>query len=259
MIKKVERALILLIVILAIVLVTFSNYAKQKGDVSKKIGNKIYGGTISTIDFAKVTKVYNTYITMLKNGEYQNAYDSLSYEYTEFKDYGSFLKDIKNGDIKLDGKISEIRQLTEYMYMINITCDDGSKIQNLVIYHPNSARYQIVPDTLIEHTEMDKKIKKDSLLYEILETNNYVNRFVLTMKITSFDKKNVATITEIKLNKNDGLRKVSANIDNIVLEPLEEKYLTIEFETNIDFPEEIDISRTFPKDGSMKTYKIKLK
>lgn len=52
--------------ILVIVLITFSNYAKQKGDVSKRIGNKIYGGAISTIDFAKVTKVYNTYIAMLK-------------------------------------------------------------------------------------------------------------------------------------------------------------------------------------------------
>lgn len=259
MIKKVERALILLIVILAIVLVTFSNYAKQKGDVSKKIGNKIYGGAISTIDFAKVTKVYNTYIAMLKNGEYQNAYDSLSYEYTKFKDYGSFLEDIKNEEIKQEGKISEIRQLTEYMYMITISCDDENEKQNLVIYHPNSARYQIVPDTLIEYNKVNKKLKKDKILYEILETSNYVDKFVMTMKITNLDKKNAAMIKEIKLNKNDGLRKISGNINNIDIAPLEEKYLTVEFETNIDFPEKIDISRTFTKDGSVKTYKIKLK
>ena len=81
----------------------------------------------------------------------------------------------------------------------------------------------------------------------------------MTMKITNLDKKNAAMIKEIKLNKNDGLRKISGNINNIDIAPLEEKYLTVEFETNIDFPEEIDISRTFTKDGSVKTYKIKLK
>ena len=143
--------------------------------------------------------------------------------------------------------------------MITISCDDENKKQNLVIYHPNSARYQIVPDTLIEYNKVNKKLKKDKILYEILETSNYVDKFVMTMKITNLDKKNAAMIKEIKLNKNDGLRKISGNINNIDIAPVEEKYLTVEFETNIDFPEEIDISRTFTKDGSVKTYKIKLK
>lgn len=80
----------------------------------------------------------------------------MSYEYTKFKDYGSFLEDIKNEEIKQEGKISEIRQLTEYMYMITISCDDENEKQNLVIYHPNSARYQIVPDTLIEYDKVNK-------------------------------------------------------------------------------------------------------
>ena len=57
--KKVTRTLIFIIIVLIVVLFTFLNYADKKSDVSKKIGNKIYGGTISTIDFAKVVKVYN--------------------------------------------------------------------------------------------------------------------------------------------------------------------------------------------------------
>lgn len=258
MIKKVSKTLISLMIILIVVLVTFLNYAEQKEDVSQKIGNKIYGGTISTIDFAKIVKVYNTYNEMLKNGEYQEAYNALSYEYMQYKDYENFLKDIKNNEITIADEILDIRQLTAYMYMITVNAGE-TQFQSLIIYNPNSAKYHVVPNTLLEHKEINKKIKKDNVVYEILETNNYIDKFVLNMKIINLDKKNTAEIDNIKLNRNNGLRMIKGNISNIELKPLEEKNISIEFETDIDFPKEIEISRTFLKNNSIKTYSVNLK
>lgn len=256
--KKVTRTLIFVIIVLIVVLFTFLNYADKKSDVSKKIGNKIYGGTISTIDFAKVVKVYNLYNEMLKNGEYQSAYDALSYEYRQIKDYDTFLNDIKNKSIVATDNISEVRQLTDYTYMVTSIVNEN-EVQSLIIYNPSTARYQIAPEAFIEHQNSNRKIKKDKAIYEVFETNNYVDKFVLTMKITNLDKKNTLTINDIKLDRDDGLKKIRGDFVGLKLAPLEEKELIIEFKTDIDFPQAIEISRTSLKDGSIKTYTLELK
>lgn len=250
--KKITKILIVLLVILIAVYITFLKYVDTKADIGTRIGNKLYGGALSTVEFAKITKVYGKYLEMIKNGEYENAYSICSYKYRNYRDYEYFLEKIKNENIETY-ELKDINKLTEYMYLIVL--NDGQKeLKNLVIYIPSTAKYQIVPETFLEHKEVNKKIKKKNVTYEILETSNYTDKFLVKVRITNESKKESANISSIKLVREE-YRSIYGNLKSVSLSPLEEKILEIEFETSIEFPNAIEFSRNF-SNGTSKTYTI---
>lgn len=251
--KKIIKAMIILILVLVLVCVTFSKYASNKMNVAQKIGSKLYGGTISTAEFSKISNVYGKYVEMIKNGEFQEAYNVLSYEYKNYRDYNYFLENVVSKNID-SFKIKEINKMTEYVYAVTLNSDEN-EIKNLVIYNPNTAKYQIVPDTFLEYKEIKQKIKKSKVTYEIFDTINYTDKFVVNIKILNQSKKENVKISNIKLAREDA-RSIKGNKTDILISPLEEKYLTVEFETDIDFPIGIEISRVFLNNDSSKTYTI---
>ena len=89
--KKIIKILLSLILILAFLNITLSRYSDEMSDISRRLGNKITGGTISARDYARISELYKKYIEALKIKDYETAYNFLSYEYKQYKDYESFL------------------------------------------------------------------------------------------------------------------------------------------------------------------------
>lgn len=254
--KKIIKTLIIFIIISIFIFITLSMYIAEKMDVSQKIGGKLYGGIISTAEFSKISNVYNKYIEMINNGEFQEAYGVLSYEYKNYRDYEYFLKNVVTQNLNLF-RITQINKITEYAYLIKLISED-SEIDNLVIFNPDTAKYQIVPDTFLEHREVNQKIKKSKVTYEIIDTINYADRFIVNIKILNQNKKENVEISNIKLIR-EGARSIKGDKNNILISPLEEKLLTLEFETDIDFPTGVEISRVFLNNKSSRTYTINFK
>lgn len=253
MMKKIIKILLTLICIGIFAYITLSGYVDEKTDVSRRVGNKINGGTMSTTEYAAVSEAYGIYMDYLKSGDYATAYSFLSYEYKQYKTIEEFLNEIK--EIKIDNvEVKEIRKMTDKLYSVIIDDGDGEK-ENMVIFNSDSIRFFVVPDTFIEHKVVNGKLKKKNVQYEVIDTINYIDKFVVNMKITNISKKDSAYISKIEL-KNDGKKETDGSLIGFKLAPLESKEVTVEFETYIEFPNQIKISRTIKENDLVETYFI---
>ena len=83
-----------------------------------------------------------------------------------------------------------------------------------------------------------------------------MDKFVANIKITNLSKKDSIKILNIKLI--NGGEHISGNIKDINLAPQELKMFSVEFETYIDFPNKIEISRYVEKKDLTETYVFNL-
>lgn len=252
--KKIMKTLIILIIIALFILITFSKFADQKAAMENNIGNVWTGGPISTVNYATITKIYSKYLEFIKNEEYENAYKMLSYAYTEFKDYDTFISEINTYNYK-NAYIEEIIRRTDYVYSIILNSDDVKK-ENLLIFNNENTHCTIRPETFLEHNLINEIIKKKKVEYELIDTVNYIDKFVVNIKITNLNKKDIVKISNIKLV--NGGENINSNLNVISLNPEETKTLTVEFETYIDFPSRLEITRYIEKKDSKESYMFNL-
>ncbi len=248
--KKIFKILLCLICIGIFIIITFSRYADEKSDISRKIGNKVSGGTISTIEHARISRVHEEYINMLKLGDYETAYNLFSYNYKQFKDYKTFITDVSKLNLE-EIAIEEIIKRTENMYSVILNNGD----ENLIILNDKKNRFVLIPEPFLEYKELNKSLKKKSVKYDILSTTNYVDKFILSMQITNLSKKEAINIIDVKLN-DDGTRLINSDFEGLILQPLETKQILIECDTDINIPKKVEISRKFEKKNSIETYSI---
>ena len=249
--KKIVKILLTLIIIGIFLNITLSRYVEEKSDVSRRIGDKLNGGTMSTSEYAKILEVYEEYTNNLKSGDYEKAYSFLSYEYKQYKTYEDFLKEIK--DLNYENiKIEEIIKRTEKMYSVIINEDDIKK-ENLIIYNSETLKCFIVPEPFLEHNVLNKNLKKKNVEYEVIDTINYIDKFVVNMKITNLSKKDSVCISKFEIINDDG-KNISSNLEKLKLEPLEERIVTVTFNTYIEFPNQIRISRLIEKKNLTESY-----
>lgn len=251
--KKIIKILLFLIIILIFLNVTLSRYTDEKSDVSRRLGSKITGGTISISEYARISELYGKYTDALKNGDYETAYDFLSHEYKQYKDYETFLAEISELDFS-NVAIHNIVIKTENMYSIEININ-GEKKENLIVFPPDLTNCFIVPEPFIEYKEINKKFKKRNVDYEIISTTNYLDKFIVDMEITNLDKKDVVSISEFELREDAMLGK-KADIETIEIAPMETRSISVQFETNIDFPNKIAVSRIIEDKDIIETYVI---
>lgn len=248
--RKITKTLIILILIGLFIIVSFSKYAEEKNDISNKIGNVWTGGQISTVNHATISRAFNKYLEYLKNEQYEEAYRMLSYDYTVYKDYETFLNEIKGVNYE-NARIEDIIRRTDFVYSIIINTDDTKK-ENLLIFNAENTAYSIRPETFLEHKDVGEELKKRNVKYEVVDTVNYIDKFIANINITNLNKKDSIKISDIKLINGD--EHISGNINDIVLNPQESKMISVEFETYIDFPNQIEISRYIEKKDSSETY-----
>lgn len=254
--KKIIKILFSLICVGIAFNILLSRYVEQRLDISRKIGNKVSANTMTTREHVNVTEAYGKYMNYIVSGDIEEAYDFFLYDYKQHKDYETYLKEISIHNYD-DMEVEQVIKRTDNMYSIIINVGD-EKNENLVIFNEKNSKYYIVPENLLEHKVLNKKVEKRKVSYEIIDTLNYVDKYVANIRITNLNKKKSITISEINLSS-DGRKDVKSNLRQFDLDPLESKDIIVEFETYIDFPERIKISRTIKEKNIIETYAIDLK
>ena len=239
--KKIIKVLLLLILICIIASLILSRYIEEKSDISRKLGNVWSGGEISTYNYATILKNFEYYLKILEKEEYKIAYKLAPYEYERYKLYDDFVEDAKKINYS-EVQILEILKRTEKMYSIIFKTKTVEKMEYLMTFNEENNAFTITPETFLEYTEFSKTIKKKKVAYELVNTTNYLEKYVATIKITNLSKKENVNISNISLIQND-VKNIKGNINSVQLEPEETKIITVEFETYIDFPNKIEISR----------------
>lgn len=254
--KKIIKILFSLICIGIAFNILFSRYVEEKSDISRKIGNEVSANTMTTREYVNVTEAYGKYMDYIKSGNIEEVYNLFLYDYKQHKDYETYFKEISMRNYN-DAEISEVIKRTNNMYSIILNVED-EKIENLVIYDEDNSKYYIVPENLLEYNVLNKVIEKKKVSYEIVDTLNYIDKYVANIRITNLNQKKSITISEINLSS-DGRKDIKSNLKQVELAPLESKDIVVEFETYIDFPDKIKISRVINEKNIVETYEIELK
>ena len=115
--KKVNKILILLILIGIFIIITLSRYVASESDISRKLGEIWSGSQISTYNYRVISKNFEHYVSILKEKNYEEAYKYLPYEYKQYKDFDNYIKDMEKIDYN-DFQVINIIKRTENMYSI---------------------------------------------------------------------------------------------------------------------------------------------
>ena len=112
-----------------------------------------------------------------------------------------------------------------------------------------------MPEPFLEYKEFNKKIKKKKVIYELVNTTNYINKYIANINITNQSEDSIKI--NINLNGETGWHK-EGNIKNISIAPNETKNLNIEFETYIDFPSQIEVIKSIDGNDKIEKYAFNL-
>lgn len=250
--KKLPKILIILILVAIALNIMLSRYIKEESDISRKLGPKWNGGQVSIYNYRAITKNFNYYINHLKNKDYKSAYKLVGYEYKTYKDFETYISEMEKISFE-DLQITSVIQRTKYMYSIIYSSKSHEKLENLMIFNEENTSFIITPETFIEYKEYEESVKKNNVKYELLNTLNYLDKYVANIKITNLSKKKDVIISGIELVQNN-VKHIRGNVNDIKLKPEESKNITVEFETYIDFPNKIEISRYIEKKDKIEIY-----
>ena len=143
--------------------------------------------------------------------------------------------------------------LTPYRFIIS----NGLSKENLLIFNKDNTVCTIRPENFLEHVEYEKlKTKKGKVEYTLIDTVNYLDKYVAKINISNNNKNKTVTISNIILKNN--AEKINGNINNLIIEPNESKIIEVEFETFIDFPNQIEIQRYIEKKDSLEKHVFNL-
>ena len=105
----------------------------------------------------------------------------------------------------------------------------------------------------MRNREYDEKLKKKKVTYELVSSVNYIDKYIANIRITNHSNKDIVNISNIELIQNNA-KHIKGDIKTVNLSPEETKEISIEFETYIDFPNKIEISRYIAKNDETEKY-----
>lgn len=246
--KKIIKVLMVLLVIAILIAITLSRYVEERLNISREIGTIWNGGPISTTNYVTIIKNFEKYIALLNEKNYEEAYKMTFYEYAKFKDYESYCSEMNNKDYS-DVYVKNIIRRTIYVYSIFLSNEE----ENLFILNQDETGFAVVPTTLIEYKTTNKSMKKRNVEYKLKNIANYINKYEAEIEIKNNTKETI-NISKVKLKNNAKL--IDGDISSILVAPKETKNIKVKFETHIDFPNAIEISRYIEKKNANETYII---
>ena len=252
--KKIAKILIVLICIGIFLNITLSRYVEESSDISGKLGSKYTGGVISTVNYARISQNFEFYLSLLKAEDYEGAYKVLPYNYTSYKTYEDFCGEVKGINYE-SATIKSITKKTANLYSLIVKIENSEK-EFLMLFNTENTSFSIIPETFLEHKTLEESIKKKKVKYEVVDTINYVDKFVANIQIENLSSKDTIKISGINLVKENG-KIIKGNIElPLEVGPNETKSMALEFETDIDFPIQIEFLREFEKKGLVEKYTI---
>ena len=243
--KKLPKILIVLILAGIALNIMLTRYIKEESDISSKLGQKWNGGQVSLYNYRAITKNFEYYINYLKNKDYKSAYKLVGHEYKTYKDLENFSQEMAKIEYE-DLQIVSVIQRTKNMYSIIYKTKSHEKLENLMVFNEENTSFKITPETFLEYKEYEEAIKKKNVKYELLNTINYIDKYIANIRITNLGKKESVNISNIELVQSD-VKHIKGNITDLKINPEETKTITVEFKTYIDFPNKIEISRYIEK------------
>ena len=251
--KKLPKILIILIITGIVLNILLSRYIERESDISRKLGPIWNGGQVSMYNYRAISKNFEYYIYHLKNKDYEKAYNLVGYGYKLYKDFETYVEDVEKVNYE-ELQITNVIQRTKYMYSIIYSTKSTENIENLMIFNEENTAFTIMPEPFLEYKEYEERIKKKNVEYELLNTINYIDKYIVNLKITNFDKKESVIISNVELVQNN-VKHIKSNIkEDIKVAPGESKNIALEYETYIDFPNKIELSRQLEKTKKIETY-----
>lgn len=254
--KKLGKILIVLIIIGIFLNIAISRYIVEKNNISRKLGQVTTGGSISTVNYVNICKNMEFYLTILRNKNYEDAYKVLPYFYTEYKSFSDYVKENEIIDYN-KVFIKNVMQRAQNLYSIYLDVEENEREYLLLLSNQNTS-FSVIPEPFLEYNVIDRSIKRKKVKYEIIDTTNYVEKFVVNINVANLSKNDEVKLSDIKLIKESGKYINTNNEFPIEIKPNEEIYLKLEFDTNIDFPKQIEISREFEEKNIIEKYSIEL-
>ncbi len=222
----------ILLLILILFVLFFPKVFEEKIDISKKIGQKWSGGSMTTTEYATISECSALYLDSLCKQDYVKAYHLLTPTYRSYITQEEFEKPLKQ-QIVSTYEIQSIQPLTQNAYQVNVIVNESQKEQFLVLIEENA--FHIAPDLFLEYRAFEKVLKEGKASYQVHEMINYSNRCVVKMTITNTDRRRDLKVINMQLLSDESrLRK--SDFEMTTIAPRETKTLEITFETQVDFP-----------------------
>lgn len=238
-IKKITFIVIIITIVIVVLGISFNKFSDNSTNIANIIGTPSTGRTILVSEYVLLTeKTLGAYFKYLREGKVESAYNLLTPEYKSVVSSGDYASEMQKLDFT-NYSIQSVSMRTTNMYEIIVRLSDNTLHNFLVILRKDT--FAIVPEPFLEYVNVNNEIKKDKVTYKLLGYEVDLEKCIFDLEIIN-DKSEKVIISDARMEATNG-SSMSANNADFEIEPNSSKNVSIEFETNIDFPKTFEIER----------------
>lgn len=235
--NKVTKVLLFIVVILLVANFLLSRYSSEKTDMELKIGAKIAGGELSIKEYYTLAQCMESYRGYILSGETKKAYNMLGGSYRRYKTYDDYEMELQANDFS-DFTIKDIEAITQTTFEAKAEIN-GEEHVFLIIIDNDSNTFAIYPDGFInEASPEDIKFSKKKLKCNVVGYKIYDDECIFDIELENTAGNDSLQLSKITLNSTD--EDVFNYEEEIVLNSNEKRNVTLNFNTDYDFPESLE-------------------
>ena len=252
--KKSWKFMIGTLIVLFIIYVWLKNYSNSIVDMESKVGSRVGGGELTTNDYYTLKTYIELYKEYISEGKYETAYRMLGASYRRYISYEEFVDKVKEKNID-DLIIEDINIITDTTYEILLS-NSGERAYYSMVVDDTSRSSVIYPESFLDYKEINKKVNKKKVEVTLKDYIVNADRCILNFSIKNNSNETV-NFSNSKLLTNE--QGTIENDEGIVLNSKETKEITIEYDTNYEFPSQVTLCRGTDKEGEYIDYVIDIK
>ena len=245
-IKKIYKFFFTVILVMLFVVITLNQFINEEfnKDIEKMIGQEYTGGaTVSVKENIMLKSAIDIYIQTIHSGDLEGAYSYLLPQYQEYISKEIYIQKMEEAGIEnFVIQALELKHETENMFSFDITLKNNIKLKVLLILTEDN--YYIIPEPFLKYQEINEKITKKGVTYELHGYQVDLERCIFDMTITNNTDKEVE-IYQVEMTNTHGGKRNAVN-QKTKIQPQEALELEYKVDTYIDFPAILDVTR---KDG----------
>ena len=178
----------------------------------------------------------------------------LGASYRRYISYEEFIDKLKEKNID-DFIIEDINIITDTTYEI-VLGNSGERAYYSMVVDDTSRSSVIYPESFLDHKEINKKVNKKKVEITLKDYIVNIDKCILNFSIKNNSNETV-NFSNSKLLTNE--QGTIENDEGIVLNSKETKEITIEYDTNYEFPSQVTLCRGTDKEGQYMDYVIDIK
>lgn len=246
--NKIKKFLLVILCILAFAYFILNNYTKELENMSLKVGQKIGGGELSMDEYYSLLQYFQTYQNYISKGEYKIAYNMLGASYRNYISYEEYEKRIVDSNIK-DINIEGIDIITATTFDL-ITDLSGEKEHYSLIV---DEKLKLYPESFLDYKFLEMKEKDKKVQFLLKDYIVEIDKCILNLEIKNNNSKEV-NIKEAILYTN--LNDIINLKEDIIIDANSTKSISLEFNTDYAFPENIILKYSIGKNDKELEFNI---